>query len=261
MLEQVKREKILNLDVDCVTQGEVLSWVLDHQSGDRFRYVVTPNAYHYVSAYDSPIIANTYHEAALCINDSRVVAILLRPLGKAITVVTGSDLTERIFAELQQRGGHLSLIGMRANHLPKLRAKYPNITIRHLDPPNPFFDDPKTRDPVVEWIESQPDGLFIFAVGNPQQERLAQLIFRRGKVRGVGLCIGASVDFLVGAQKRAPKIYQMLHLEWLYRLASDPRRMWRRYLVTSPRFFAYAMQETLGFGRNHDRSPARSNDG
>jgi N-acetylglucosaminyldiphosphoundecaprenol N-acetyl-beta-D-mannosaminyltransferase len=59
----------------------------------------------------------------------------------------------------------------------------------------------------------------------------------RGASRGVGLCIGASVDFVLGDRPRAPRWVQRLNLEWAFRLASEPARLWRRYLVEGPRIF------------------------
>ena len=75
----------------------------------------------------------------------------------------------------------------------------------------------------------------LLAIGSPQQELFAQALLRRGRCWGVALCIGAGLEFLVGARRRAPVPVQRLGLEWAYRLLSEPRRMWRRYLVDGPR--------------------------
>ena len=58
-----------------------------------------------------------------------------------------------------------------------------------------------------------------------------------GHAKGLGLCVGASLDFLAGKVKRAPAWMQKTRLEWLYRLASEPKRMWKRYLVEGPKIF------------------------
>ena len=80
----------------------------------------------------------------------------------------------------------------------------------------------------------------LLAVGAPQQELLAHEMRASGRVRGTGLCIGAGIDFLVGAQSRAPRLVQRAHLEWAWRLAREPRRLWRRYLVDGPAIFPIA---------------------
>jgi exopolysaccharide biosynthesis WecB/TagA/CpsF family protein len=95
----------------------------------------------------------------------------------------------------------------------------------------------------LSFIERQSPFRFCFlAVGSPQQEMLAALLRQRGIARGLALCIGASLNFLTGRERRAPLWMQRLSLEWLYRLARDPRRLWVRYLVRGPRIFGHLRQ-------------------
>jgi exopolysaccharide biosynthesis WecB/TagA/CpsF family protein len=75
-------------------------------------------------------------------------------------------------------------------------------------------------------------------VGAPQQEMIAYAIAQRGDASGVGLCVGAGLDFLSGQTKRAPVWMRTVGLEWLHRLANEPARLWKRYLVTGPKVFA-----------------------
>jgi N-acetylglucosaminyldiphosphoundecaprenol N-acetyl-beta-D-mannosaminyltransferase len=73
---------------------------------------------------------------------------------------------------------------------------------------------------------------------------------RKGRRRGVALYVGATVDFLVGKQKRAPVFMQQARLEWMYRLFSNPRRLWRRYLLEGPWIlYWYLKIEVLGRAR------------
>src|SRR5438552_8979424 len=82
------------------------------------------------------------------------------------------------------------------------------------------------------------DARFAFiAVGSPQQEMIAKEAREHPGASGIALCIGASLDFVVGRQKRAPRLLQALGLEWAHRLATNPRRLWRRYLVDGVRIF------------------------
>ena len=76
-----------------------------------------------------------------------------------------------------------------------------------------------------------------FAIGAPQSEIVFAEILERGQARGVALCIGASLEFLTGAKTRAPLWMQRAGLEWLFRLGTEPRRLWRRYLVEGPKIF------------------------
>jgi UDP-N-acetyl-D-mannosaminuronic acid transferase (WecB/TagA/CpsF family) len=66
---------------------------------------------------------------------------------------------------------------------------------------------------------------------------LAKALQSRGRARGLALCVGASINFLTGTERRAPKWVQYAGFEWLYRLLHDPARLARRYLVRGPRIF------------------------
>jgi exopolysaccharide biosynthesis WecB/TagA/CpsF family protein len=94
----------------------------------------------------------------------------------------------------------------------------------------------------VAAIEAQPARFVILAVGSPQQEMLAGALARGGKAVGIGLCIGAGLDFLVGIRRRAPAVIREAHLEWLFRLACEPRRLARRYLIDGPRILRVVWQ-------------------
>ena len=91
----------------------------------------------------------------------------------------------------------------------------------------------------MQFVEANSPFRFCFlAVGAPQQETLARMLKARGTARGMALCIGASINFLTGVERRAPQWMQSLGMEWLFRLGSDPRRLAKRYLVRGPRVFA-----------------------
>ena len=102
-----------------------------------------------------------------------------------------------------------------------------------------FIRDPQAVEDCLRFIEANsPFRFCLLAVGAPQQEIIANLLKTRGVARGLALCIGASIDFLTGAERRAPAWMQRGGAEWLFRLAQAPGRMSRRYLVRGPRVFA-----------------------
>ena len=103
-----------------------------------------------------------------------------------------------------------------------------------------FVRDPLAVLEAGQFVEHSPARFVFLAVGSPQQEILAQSIRRRGQAFGIGLCIGASLQFLTGEVKRAPVWMQRARLEWLYRLSQEPRRMWRRYLYEGPKILRIA---------------------
>jgi exopolysaccharide biosynthesis WecB/TagA/CpsF family protein len=103
-----------------------------------------------------------------------------------------------------------------------------------------FIKDPEAVETCLRFIESEGPFRFCFlAVGCPQQEVIAQSLQERGTALGLALCVGASLNFLTGAEMRAPRWMQRAGLEWLHRLLQDPKRMTKRYLVRGPRFFLH----------------------
>ncbi|WP_425405328.1 WecB/TagA/CpsF family glycosyltransferase [Hwanghaeella sp.] len=215
--------------------------VLDMRSREKFGYVVTPNAQHLVNLVEgSGELKRLYAEAALCVNDSRVIAKVARILlGIRLPVCPGSDLTREILSELNEQGSDATIIGMDAQFFPRLQAKFPRINFHHYNPPMGFIRSDAEVQSCLDFLSDHPAPIYFFAVGFPRQEVLASRFSNQANARGVGLCIGASLDFLVGAQVRAPEFMQKIGMEWAFRLLQDPGRMARRYLIESPRAFWY----------------------
>jgi exopolysaccharide biosynthesis WecB/TagA/CpsF family protein len=96
------------------------------------------------------------------------------------------------------------------------------------------------REEAARFVANAKARFAFIAVGSPQQELVAAEVGKHQEARGTALCIGASLDFITGRERRAPAMVQRLSLEWAYRLLRDPKRMWRRYLVEGPRVFLLA---------------------
>jgi len=101
------------------------------------------------------------------------------------------------------------------------------------DPPFGFIDDPAAVAACLDFLESHPARYVFLAVGSPRSELLARMACERGALRGIGLCVGGSLLFATGLIKRAPKIFQRLGLEGIYRLMQRPRAHFRRVFVES----------------------------
>jgi len=205
-----------------------------------FQYVVTPNVDHVVRLADIPPddeIAQAYRRSWLCLCDSRVLALLARLRGHRLHVVSGSDLVDRLLKRSFKPGDRIALIGSNAEGASRLRSIIPGVEIVHHDPPMGLLHDEDALTAAVQFVVSARARYTFIAVGSPQQEVIAYRAMRAGGARGTGLCIGASIDFVTGQRRRAPRWVRRLCLEWLHRLLSDPRRLWRRYLVAGPRIF------------------------
>jgi exopolysaccharide biosynthesis WecB/TagA/CpsF family protein len=211
-----------------------------HFGSTRFGYVVTPNADHLIRYYDEPSFRATYDDAEFVLSDSRFLShILAVTKGLRVPVCAGSDLTERLITTIARPHDRLLLVGGSAQQAATLIARFGFTDLQHLNPPMGFIRDPAAVSRVVEFVEQQsPFRFCLLAVGCPQQEIIAQRLKQRGIAKGLALCVGASIDFLTGKERRAPQLLQRLGLEWAFRLLQSPRRLGRRYLVRGPRVFS-----------------------
>ena len=149
------------------------------------------------------------------------------------------------FQGIQSVARAMSILELFSDKRPSLSisevAELHGLTnLRHYNPPMGFAKDLDAVEECLQFIESQSPFRFCFlAVGSPQQESLAALLQARGIARGMALCVGASMNFITGREKRAPQWMQQFALEWLFRLVQDPQRLAGRYLVRGPRFFGH----------------------
>lgn len=237
---------LLGLDFAALTVDEAACRIAERPAQAPFTYVVTPNADHLVRLDGDGPLRAIYHGAGLCLLDSRVVAGLARLFGLAAPpAAPGSDLTARLLANHVKPGERITIIGLSPRWLPALRARYRLAAPAHYDPPMGFDRDPAAFAATVAFIHANPARFIFLAVGSPRQEHLAAAIAAAGVASGTGLCIGASLAFLAGAQRRAPVVVQRIGLEWLFRLAGDPRRLAKRYLIESPRIVSLLLRQRL----------------
>jgi exopolysaccharide biosynthesis WecB/TagA/CpsF family protein len=210
---------------------------------DRFSYVVTPNVDHFVNLYPEVYDVRTkafrdaYDAASLTLCDSRIVRALARFAGIELTVVPGSDMTAALFQNRLGQGDQVAIIGGDKSLLNDLSRLYPKPSYVQHVPPMGILNKPEAISDIVQFIEDTNAHYILLAIGSPQSEIIAHKCQQSGKCSGVALCIGASLEFITSAKKRAPIWMQKAGLEWSFRLLSEPSRLWRRYLVEGPRIF------------------------
>jgi exopolysaccharide biosynthesis WecB/TagA/CpsF family protein len=219
-------------------QAQLLSDIERRPADAAFAYIVTPNVDHVVRIQcKRSDLWPIYRNAWITLCDSRILGNMARWAGLPLPVVPGSDLTVALLRDIVRADDRIAIIGGNAAMVDILRRRFGLSQLIHHDPPMGFIHDAEATQNAVRFaIAAQARYVFI-AVGSPQQEMLAYRIGRTGRATGIGLCIGASLQFLTEEQARAPKILQRLCLEWLFRLMRDPRRLWRRYLVDGPLIF------------------------
>lgn len=223
-----------------------------------YGYVVTPNADHLIRLAENASFRELYEQARYVLLDSRFVARVVSARGgPALPVCAGSDLTACLLEHVIEPDDHVLLIGARPEQAEALRQRYGLAWLEHHNPPMGFIDDPAAFQACLEFIEAHsPFRFCLIGVGSPQQEQVARQLALRGRARGLALCIGASVDFLTGVERRAPGWMQRLGAEWLFRLLQSPRRLARRYLVRGPRVFGLLRHARIRLRRRLAARPA-----
>ena len=207
----------------------------------RYGYVVTPNVDHIIRLHEEPSFRALYAAAAYVLLDSRIAAKIVRlSQGLRLRVCTGADLTAAVFSRIIRPDDRILVIGSNAEQVSILATTYGLSDLLHHNPPMGFIADPVAVESCLRFVESHSPFRYCFlAVGSPQQEVIAHALLQRGQARGLALCIGASINFITGAEVRAPRWMQQLSLEWLFRLLQSPRRLFHRYVVRGPRVFRY----------------------
>jgi exopolysaccharide biosynthesis WecB/TagA/CpsF family protein len=236
---QPPHAEFLGLSFCQLSQQQVVRLIIE-RCGAPYRYVVTPNAYHVVMVHNEPArMLPAYRDAWLSLCDSRILRTLARLDRRSLPLVTGSDLSAALLAALNDLDPstprRLLVVGPTRAAEDVLHAAYPNLAVEVVPAPPDLAQSAELRLGVArECIERQWD-ILLLCVGCPAQELIARQIAILGRKSGVALCVGAAIDFLTGARVRAPLWLQRLSLEWAYRLAQEPGRLWRRYLVESPK--------------------------
>ena len=236
-------DEFLGIDFARLSIGEATKKVSLMAESDAFQYVVTPNVDHVVMLF--PTLDNdravqfraAYRTAALRVCDSRILRALGKLKGTDIATVPGSDLSASLFRDTFRAGHKVAIVGGDADTISSLQRLYAGPDyVQHI-PPMGILANRPAIDAVVKFVEDERADFTLFAIGAPQSEIIAHRCAEEKRARGVGVCIGASIEFLLGHKARAPGWMQRSGLEWAFRLVSEPRRLWRRYLVDGPRIF------------------------
>lgn len=239
----VDTARFLDLDFQHGDTAAVLEKIATRRADMPFAYVVTPNVDHVVRLERvRSDLWPAYRRAWLTLCDSRILARLAASAGVRLPVVPGSDLTAALFDAVIAPDDKLAVVGGSPAMVAELCRRYGLTNVQHYNPPMGFINNAHERGRAISFIISSRARYSLLAVGSPQQEILAYKVQASGAATGIGLCVGASLQFLSSEKTRAPRMIQQLSLEWLYRLAQEPSRMWRRYLVDGPQIFAIFQQ-------------------
>ena len=232
-----QRIKLFGFELDAIGMSEAVeqihAWVA---RGDKnCRFVVTPNVDHAVLYQQHAGLRQAYANASLVLADGMPVVAAARLLGRPLPGrVAGSDLAPALFAASAQQGGlRVYLLGagpgVAERAAANIRARWPAVeVVGTYCPPLGFEHDPDENEKILAQIAAANPDVLLVGLGAPKQELWVNA--HRDRIEAAAaLCIGATIDFLAGEKRRAPRWMRQIGLEWLHRVASEPRRLLGRY--------------------------------
>jgi N-acetylglucosaminyldiphosphoundecaprenol N-acetyl-beta-D-mannosaminyltransferase len=196
--------------------------------------VATINLDHMVKLRTDPVFCDAYARQTYVVADGNPIVWLCALAGRKVDLTPGSELLDPLCALAARVGAPLALLGANdetlAGAAAKLEADHPGLkVVAKIAPPYGFDPTGTAADDCLAQVAASGAQLCLLALGAPKQEILAARALDR--VPGCGfVSVGAGVDFVVGAQVRAPVWVRKLAMEWLWRLTSSPRRLFGRYL-------------------------------
>ena len=225
--------ELLGFNIDNYTFEEAVSAAKELIDGHKVSQVVTINPEMFQSAEKDQNFANIIKEAEMVIPDGVGVKIALKLTGKDVARIPGIDFAKRLLKEAASSGIPVAIVGSKEEVITKavtnLQKEISGLNIVYYH--NGYFNN---DEEIYNELKAKSPKLILVALGSPKQE---QFIYNAKKLLNPALMIGVggSLDVWSGYVKRAPKIFQILGLEWLYRTISQPSRF-KRIFPTLPLF-------------------------
>src|SRR4028118_30851 len=241
----MSRVNILNVAIDNLTQLEFLEKC---NSG----IVVTPNVDHLMKLQSDRGFFEAYNSATYRLCDSKILFYIARLLGSPVKEkISGSDFFPAFYQYHKNNEDiKIFLLGAREGVALEAQKKINSKVGRPLivgvhSPSFGFEKDEEECQKIIEMINQSGATVLAVGVGAPKQEKF--ICKYKDKLTNIKifLAIGATIDFEAGTIKRSPKWLSEAGLEWLYRLLSEPRRLWKRYLIHGPSFFWLIFKQRL----------------
>ena len=223
------------LRINTLSLAETAALICQNAGSQAAQNVFTLNLDHVVKMRKDPMFRGAYRRAGVVTADGFPIVLACRLQAKRISRVAGSDLIAPISSEAAKSGKSIYLFGSNPNVLAKasrlLCERNPGLTIAGaLAPPQGFDPASESAHRCLRTIGDSGADLCFVALGAPKQELFADL--GKSLLPNVSfVCIGAGLDFIAGAQMRAPRWMQRWGLEWLWRAAGDPQRLLYRYML------------------------------
>lgn len=234
--------RILGYGVDTFTFEDAVEYIYTHHG-----QVVTINPEMIQNAHNNKDFSHIINNAEMVVPDGIGVQLGLKILGHNVSRIAGIDLGKELLKKCAKDNKKVALIGAKpdviANACKNLKEELPELNIVYSH--DGYYTD--EAQVIEEIINNSPD-LILVALGSPKQEIFIDKI-KHNIPNAVLVGIGGSFDVWSGVVQRAPKIYQKLGIEWLYRTIKEPSRF-KRIFPTLPLFVLKVIKERLSINAN-----------
>lgn len=241
----MQKVNILNITIDNFSQEEVLN---NLKSGTVF----TPNVDHIIQLQKDQEFLDIYRSADYKLCDSQILVYASKFLGTPIKQkISGSDFFPAFYNYHKNNDDiKIFLLGAEQGVARKAQDKINNKIGRNIvvgahSPSFGFENNEKECREIVEMIKHSGATVLAIGVGAPKQEKWLNKYKKKLIDVKIFLAIGATIDFEAENVKRAPEWMSKLGFEWLHRLSSEPKRLWKRYLIEDLPFFWLILQQKL----------------
>ncbi|MBI9048090.1 MAG: WecB/TagA/CpsF family glycosyltransferase [Anaerolineaceae bacterium] len=241
------RENILGIAVNAINMqqaiGQIESWVIRKESA----YICVTPAHAIMECVNQPELKKIYNESSMTTPDGMAIVWLLKLADhKQITRVYGPDLLLQTCSAFVDRDVKHFFYGgaphVAEKLVQKLRAINPQVKIAgSYSPPFRALSEEEDATVIKMFKDSGADIIWI-GLGSPKQEQWMANHYNQCNAVMIG--VGAAFDFLSGTKKQAPYWIQRSGFEWLFRLFSEPKRLWRRY-IKYPKFIWLVIMQKL----------------
>lgn len=243
----LNRMRFMNTYVDNVTEAEAIEHIEKCIRDRKIGHVITPNVDQIVRIEKDPYFKEICDNAELLLVDGHPLMWIAKWYGRPIKEkICGSDLVPHLCKIASQKGYRVFLLGaaegVAAKAAKNLEKDYPGIIIAGTYSPTYGFEKDKVEIDKINTMlrESKADLLFV-GMGVPKQDKFIYENMHKYQIP-MSFSIGATIDFIAGEQKRAPRWMTDHGVEWIYRLVGDPKRMFKRYIVDDMKIIRLAFK-------------------
>ena len=244
----IPHRHILGMRVDSGTYESSSDLICQWASKAEHRYVCVSNVHMTMETVDSKAFRNVVNSADLVTSDGMPLVWMLRRLGLPDSErVYGPELVLHVCKRAERENIPIGLYGGTDESLEQftrfLALHYPNLDVAYRYAPPFRALTPEEDDVIVKEIGLSGARILFVGIGCPKQENF--MAAHRDRIKAVQIGVGAAFDFHSGSVKQAPAWMGRSGLEWLFRLAMEPKRLWRRYAIHNPRFMIRAAWQLL----------------